>query len=72
MKATKYHWYERLFFNLQIRERKWWRLLLALGLLLILSQVLLSYPIVRKYFVLIERYEGQPATFYKSFNRGDL
>jgi hypothetical protein len=47
-------------------------LLLALGLLLILSQVLLTYPIVRKYLVLIERYEGQPATFYKSFNRGDL
>jgi hypothetical protein len=72
MKATKYHWYERLFFNLLIRERKCWRLLLALGLLLILSQVLLTYPIVRKYLVLIERYEGQPATFYKIFNRGDL
>lgn len=64
--AAKHRWYERLFFKLQLRERKCLWMVLALVLLIIISQILLTNLTFRKYLVLTERYEGQPVKFYKS------
>jgi type II secretory pathway component PulL len=64
--TRKHRWYEKLFFKLQLREKKCFWLMLSLLLLIILSQILLADFAFRKYLVLVERYEGQPVKFYKS------
>jgi len=63
---SSYHWYEKLFYRLIIRERSCFKLVIYLILLLILCQGLLANPLVRKHLVLVEKYEGTPAKFYKS------
>ncbi|NLW45950.1 MAG: hypothetical protein GXY86_01220 [Firmicutes bacterium] len=60
------HWYEKLFYRLIIGERKCFKLIIYLTLLLIIGQGLLTNPFIRKYLVLVERYEGEPVKFYKS------
>lgn len=67
--SKKYHWYERLFFRLQITEKKCWKLITLLLLMLFFSQVLLANFTLRKYLVLTEKYEGKPVKFYKSLSR---
>lgn len=66
--AKQSRWYERLFFGLQLREERCLRLILILIGLLVVAQTLLTNPMVRRWVVLTERYEGQPVTFYKTSN----
>lgn len=63
-----YSWYERLFYRLNLYERRIFRIILGSVLLLGLIQALLTLPEARKVLVLLERLEGEPATFYKSLN----
>lgn len=63
---STFHWYEKLFYRLIIRERKCFKLIIYLTLLLIICQALLTKAFIRKHLVLVERYEGDPVKFYKS------
>jgi hypothetical protein len=64
--ALRHHWYEKLFFKLQMRERKCVWIMVALFIIMILFQTLLTNVGFRRYFILTEKYEGQPVKFYKS------
>lgn len=72
MAKSSYRWYEKLFYRLILRERSCVKLVIFLTLLLILCQALLTNAFVRKYLVLVEKYEGTPVKFYKSLKGGDL
>jgi hypothetical protein len=66
--TKKHHWYEKLFFGLQLREKGCWRLVIGLLMLMIIIQVLLMDARIRSKIVLMERLEGEPVKFYKSLN----
>jgi fumarate reductase subunit C len=69
---ASYHWYEKLFYRLIIREGSCLRLVIYLIILLILCQGFLTNHFIRKHLVLVEKYEGAPVKFYKSLKGGDL
>ena len=64
----KHRWYEKLFFYIKKNEQGCLRLMIGILLFLILGQILLMNPFIRKYLLLTEFYEGKPAKFYKSLN----
>lgn len=64
---TKYHWYEKLFYHLQLSERKYLRLVFSLTLIIFIIQILLIFPGVRKSLVLTERFEGEPVHILRKF-----
>ncbi len=66
--ALRHHWYEKLFFKLQMRERKCAWMMVVFFLIMLLMQILLTNSAFRKNFILTEKYEGQPVKFYKSLN----
>lgn len=66
MAKSSFRWYEKLFYRLIVRERKCFKLIIYLTLLLIICQALLTNASIRKYIVLVEKYEGEPVKFYKS------
>jgi hypothetical protein len=70
--SSKYHWYEKLFFRLQLRERRYFRLVFVMITVLMLMQILLTNKIIRHYLVLVERLEGEPAKFYQSLKTNGL
>lgn len=72
MAKSAYRWYEKLFYRLLVRERSCFRLVIYLILLLFLCQGLLTFPFIRKHLLLVEKYEGNPVKFYKSFKGEDL
>ena len=62
--ASKYHFYERFFFRLQMKEGLFFRTVFLLLFLLVIIQLLLTHNWFRKYTVLTEKYEGEPVKFY--------
>jgi hypothetical protein len=69
---NKHRWYERLFFALLLAEKRWFRLVGWLLLLLIVIQGLLMIDSIRKALALAERLEGEPVKFIKNLDRDGL
>lgn len=63
----RHHWYEKIFFKLQMCECKCAWILVGFFSLMLLMQILLTHSNFRSRFILTEKYEGQPVKFYKSF-----
>jgi len=59
----RFHWPEKLFYRMLLKERKYRLLVVGLVLALAVSQFLLTIPAFRKIFVLTERYEGEPVKY---------
>lgn len=64
--ASKYRWYERLFFRIQLRERLLFRLMIGLIATLLAIQWLLLHDWFRQRVVMAERLEGIVPKVYKS------
>jgi hypothetical protein len=64
--TLRHNWYEKLFFRLQMRERKCIWIIICFFLIIMLIQILLTNSDFRRSFVLTEKYEGEPVKFYKS------
>jgi hypothetical protein len=64
---AKYRWYEKIFFRLQLREKKYYRLIFYLVTLIFIVQFLLCFPEIRQFLVLGERLEGEPIRILRKF-----
>jgi hypothetical protein len=64
----KYRWYEKLFFTLQLKQKKYFWLSIGLLVALMMVQFALTNGWIRKKLVLIEWLEGEPVKFYKSLS----
>ena len=63
--SAKHPWYEKMFYRLQLKEERYFRLVFSLILLLIIVQFLLINPKLRRILVFVERLEGEAVHCYK-------
>ena len=61
-------WYCRLFYHLQLKEKRYFRFIFVLIIMITLSQIVLMNLDLRKFLVLTERLEGTPVNIYKSLS----
>jgi len=54
----KHYWYEKLFFMLQLNERRLFLAVFLMLFLILITQFMLTYPAVRSQLVIVEQYEG--------------
>ncbi|HOP75039.1 MAG TPA: hypothetical protein PLC07_08320 [Bacillota bacterium] len=67
MAKLKHTWPEKIFYHLQLHEKRYFRRILFIIALILSIQWALTVPAIRRYLVLVERFEGEPLRVFRKF-----
>lgn len=64
---AKHTWPEKIFFHLQLHEKRYFRRIILVLVIIAGVQWMLTVPAIRRALVLVERFEGEPLRVFRKF-----